>query len=161
IDPMADPGIGHVEEQGIPATAVFVTEPESDDQDGADGDGDGDAKRIARPVLIEFDPDSLAVRHPTPDAYSLRLVVHRCLYDGGTGVQPSPHLAPLAPEGRVHVHATDLEHLGLSGGGRVRLQLPRSTIVVDVEADPGLTPGSAAMPFNVPIATESGTITAA
>ncbi|MGI9080605.1 MAG: NADH-quinone oxidoreductase subunit NuoG, partial [Acidimicrobiales bacterium] len=51
---------------------------------------------------------------PRPlDAYSLRLVTSRALYDGGALVQHSPAMAPLAPGTRFRANPYDLSRLGI------------------------------------------------
>ncbi|MCU1374783.1 MAG: NADH-quinone oxidoreductase, chain, partial [Actinomycetia bacterium] len=141
IDPVADPGIEHVESQG-PAPEV---EPVPADASAADAPAPG----LPRPALVQFDPESLAAHHPLPDAYSLRLVASRKLYDEGTLVQHSPHLAPLAPALDLRVNPFDLEPLGLAGGGAVRLHSARSSLMLEAIPDPGVPRGAAWLVFNV------------
>src|SRR5207302_9480045 len=138
IDPMSDPGIGSVEELGVPAMAVAPPN-ELDAAAREDGEDVGEVEPAEdRPALVIFDPGSLAVTRPTPDAYSLRLVAHRTLYDQGTSVQRSPHLASLVVPATLAVHPTDLERLGLAEGGRVRLHGARGALTIDAAPDPGL-----------------------
>ena len=63
-------------------------------------------------------------RRPAPplDAYSLRLVATRKLYDQGTLVQHSPSLAGLADAApSCGCNPYDLDRLGVAAGGRVRV----------------------------------------
>ncbi|MDP9073108.1 MAG: hypothetical protein M3N98_02845, partial [Actinomycetota bacterium] len=81
--------------------------------------------------------------------YSLRLISSRRLWDRGTLVQRSPHLAGLAQPARLRANPAELERLGMRNGGRVRVVSPRAAIVLDVESDVGVPRGSAALDFNL------------
>ncbi|HUR50166.1 MAG TPA: NADH-quinone oxidoreductase subunit NuoG [Acidimicrobiales bacterium] len=91
------------------------------------------------------------VQSPTApdDAYSLRLVVTRKLYDRGTTVRHSSSLAPLTPTAQLRVHPADLERAGIAGGGLGRLRSARTTFQVETVSDPGLARGSAHLYFNI------------
>ncbi|MHB1924149.1 MAG: NADH-quinone oxidoreductase subunit NuoG [Acidimicrobiales bacterium] len=143
IDPMSDPGIGAVEHHGVKATAPepgarrrLVTRPEGQppallslpDAEGGSGSGDP----------------------APPDAYSLRLVAGRKLYDGAVSVRHSPSLAGLAAPAGIRVNPYDLDRLGLHSGDRVRISAPRGSFVLPAAADPGVPRGSAWMPFSQP-----------
>ena len=67
---------------------------------------------LARPTAR---PAPAAVAAPV-DAYSLRLVATRKLYDLGTDVQHSPSLAGLAPGTAVRLHPHDFDRLGVEAG---------------------------------------------
>jgi len=84
------------------------------------------------------------------DAYALRLVATRRLYDDGVAVQRSPGLAGLAPGASLRLHPADLERLGVAEGGTVRLSSSRTTLEVPVTADVSLPRGSAGVWFNQP-----------
>ena len=71
---------------------------------------------------------------PALDAYALRLVSTRSLYDLGAMVQHCPSMAHLAPGPRVRVNPHDLERLGLASGDRVRMVSSRATIELPVTA---------------------------
>ena len=165
VDPMSDPGIDAVETHGETA---FRKEGASGDRDGeqgartddeaapgADGEDGGGAEEAQAPApeapsLLEFSAPDAQASAPALDAYSLRLVSSRVLYDCGTLVQRSPALAPLAPPARLRVNSYDLNRLGVGTGGRVRLSSARYNTVVEVEADDGVPRGSASLAFNVP-----------
>ena len=85
---------------------------------------------------------------PAASGYDYRLVVSRELYDLGVLAQMSPSLAPLGRGLRVHVHPLDLERLGLTSGGEVKVSNLRATKVLRVVGDEGVTRGCAWMPFN-------------
>ena len=83
------------------------------------------------------------------DAYSLRLVSSRKLYDLGTLVQKSPHLASLAAPATLLMHPADLERLGLPSGGPVRIHGAGGTATTDAVADDGVPRGSVFLGFNL------------
>ena len=156
VDPMSDPGIDAVETHGETAFRKEGTEEEVHGEQGADPDGE-DAEpaesappAVSLPELIRFSAPEAQSSVPAPDAYSLRLVSNRELYDCGTLVQYSPALASLARPARLRANPYDLNRLGVATGGRVRLSSPRTNTVVEVEADEGVPRGSAALAFNVP-----------
>ena len=106
-------------------------------------------------VTGEGAPARMGVPAPAPapaaaeDAYSLRLVVTRALYDRGTTVRHSASLANLTPAKALRVHPADLERAGIAGGGRGRLRSAKASFEVDAVADPALARGSAHLYFNI------------
>jgi predicted molibdopterin-dependent oxidoreductase YjgC len=155
IDPMSDPGIEAVETHG--ETAFRKEGADEDELTGEQGAEAGPAEtegaetpEMAPPPLLSFTASTAATSTPALDAYSLRLVSSRELYDGGTLLQHSPSLAPLARPARLRVNPYDLNRIGVDTGGRVRLSSPRTNTVIEVEADAGVPRGSAALAFNVP-----------
>jgi len=120
----------------------------------ASGEEVGDANDIAPVVATEL-PElhvwDRAVEAPAPtppDAYSLRLVVARTLYDVGRMVSLSPSLAPLASDAALVVHPSDLGRLGVDAeGAEIRITSSRGTITVPVLADSATAPGTAFMAF--------------
>jgi len=102
----------------------------------------------ARPGLHVWDR-AVAPPVPTPpDAYSLRLVAARTLYDTGRIVRMGPALAHLAGTTALVVHPSDLSRIGVSReGDDVRVTTPRGTITLPVVADAATAPGTAFIPF--------------
>ncbi len=98
---------------------------------------------------------------PRADAYGLRLVTSRKLYDAGVGVAKSPSMAHLAPGARIHVNPYDLQPLGVGTGTEVRVTTNRTSVVLEAVADLGVPRGSAWVPFNQPNAAASELISAA
>jgi len=143
-----DFGVSTVEEvheqlvAGVPAFAPASAAALAADRDG---------------VLLAIAPTSLADEGPptlTPrSSYDLRLVVSRTLYDAGVAVTTSPSLAPLAPGGRLHVHPLDLDRLGATTGTALKVSSASASLVLEVEADPGVARGTAWLPFNQPSST--------
>jgi predicted molibdopterin-dependent oxidoreductase YjgC len=166
VDPMSDPGIDAVETHGETAFRKDEPEPNQDEpagetgaddasepagETGADGASEPAAavEAVSVPAMLEFSPPTARPSAPSLDAYSLRLVSGRVLYDEGTLVQQSPSLAPLARPARLRANPYDLDRLGLSSGGRVRLSSARTHMVVEVEPDAAVPRGSASLPFNL------------
>ncbi|HEX2850066.1 MAG TPA: NADH-quinone oxidoreductase subunit NuoG [Acidimicrobiales bacterium] len=148
IDPVETPGIASVESHGVP---VQAHDPAAAETAGPAAESDAEAAAgRPRPALIEWDRAASGTTAAKPDAYALRLVVGRKLYDNGVNVQMSPSLAPLAKQPVLRVHPSDLDRLGVKSGGVVRLRSPQLTTTITAEADPTLPRGTAALPFNVP-----------
>jgi len=84
------------------------------------------------------------------DAYSLRLVTSRALYDGGALVQHAPSLAPLASGTRFRANPHDLSRLGIRPGDLVRVTSPRASLVLVAVSDTGVPRSSAVVDFNQP-----------
>ncbi|MGA7418643.1 MAG: molybdopterin dinucleotide binding domain-containing protein, partial [Acidimicrobiales bacterium] len=93
-----------------------------------------------------------APRVPITDSYSHRLVAGRRLYDDGAAVQAVPSLAGLVGVAPLRGNPHDLDDLGLSAGGRVRVKTARASAVLEVAPDPALPRGVVAVDFNVPLA---------
>ena len=108
------------------------------------------APPMERPPLIRFRPGAAARPVPPVDAYSLRLVASRTLYDAGALVQRSPSLAALAEAPTLRVNPADLGRMGVTTGDRVRVSSSRRSLVLDVAADPRVLRGSAVLAFNAP-----------
>jgi len=104
----------------------------------------------ARPPAIRFSPVAETRPSPPVDAYSLRLVSSRSLYDAGVMVQGSPSLEALAPGARLRANPYDLGRLGLTTGDRVRVTSSRGSVFLEAVADATVLRGSAALTFNQP-----------
>ncbi|MBW3614839.1 MAG: NADH-quinone oxidoreductase subunit NuoG [Actinobacteria bacterium] len=145
-DPMSTPGIAHVDDQG-PTEPVPAADGETEDSLSPAGGPDA---RGNRPPLLHWEGKAEPVALPKPDAYALRLIVGRKLYDAGVLVQMSPALAPLAAPPVLRAHPSDLDRLGVKSGGQVRLRSARLSATIEVQADPNQRRGTASVPFNVP-----------
>ncbi|HEX9505007.1 MAG TPA: molybdopterin-dependent oxidoreductase, partial [Acidimicrobiia bacterium] len=83
-----------------------------------------------------------------PDAYGLRLVAARTLYDRGRMVAASSSLAALATGAALVVHPSDLGRIGVAAeGDDVRVTSLRGTVTLPVIADAATAPGTAFMAF--------------
>jgi len=91
------------------------------------------AVSAAPPATIVFEPP--AYEAPPVDAYSLRLVTHRKLYDQGTQVQQAPSLAGLAEPSVIAANPADLDRLGVGGEDAVKISSRRGTLRAPIVAD--------------------------
>jgi len=94
------------------------------------------------------DPTTSEHRVPPVDAYSLRLVTVRKLYDRGTQVSASPSLARLGTEGRVTANSADLGRLGIAHGDTVDLTSASGTVTTPIEVDDRVPAGTLVMGWN-------------
>jgi NADH-quinone oxidoreductase subunit G len=110
-------------------------------------DAQHDGVLVAAPPAATIDPGD---HHPAPtrNAYDVRLVVSRKLYDQGAVVAASPSLAHLAGVPRLHVHPLDLDRLGATTGTSLKVSSARTSVVLEAEADAGVPRGLAWLPFN-------------
>jgi anaerobic selenocysteine-containing dehydrogenase len=94
----------------------------------------------------------LAVPHVAPnDNYSLRLVASRVLYDLGAAVGSAPALAALVAPSPLRVNPLDLDELGVTAGGSVRVRTGSASAVLAVMPDASLPRKVVAADFNVPL----------
>ncbi len=101
-----------------------------------------------RPALHVWDRAVTPAVPTPPDAYSLRLVAARTLYDAGRLVSSSPSLTELATGVALVVHPSDLSRIGVHGeGDDVLVTTPRGTVRLPVLADAATAPGTAFMAF--------------
>jgi NADH-quinone oxidoreductase subunit G len=106
------------------------------------------AARANRPALLGFRRPERPTELPLVDAYGLRLVASRTLYDKGTQVAESRSLAGLAVPARIRLNPADLSRLGLEGEARVVVSSPRGKVTLDAVADASVPAGTAAMFLN-------------
>jgi NADH-quinone oxidoreductase subunit G len=94
--------------------------------------------------------DRLAPRREAParDAYALRLVIGRALYDDGRLVSETPLLERLVRDPELRVHPSDLARIGVDSGGQVKVTSTRGSQVVAVRSDVGVPAGIACMDFS-------------
>ncbi len=105
----------------------------------------------ARPPLLRFAPAARPADGPPVDAYSLRLVAGRRLYDAGVMVRKSPSLAQLVVgPTALRANPYDLGKVGVENGAQVRVLSSRGSVVLDAVADPEIPRGYAAMNVNLP-----------
>jgi NADH-quinone oxidoreductase subunit G len=84
------------------------------------------------------------------DAYSLRLVATRKLYDRGTLVRHSPSLADLAEPAALRLHPTEFEKLGVAPGAKVRVTSSRGHLTVPCRPDTAVPLHQAQLNVNAP-----------
>ena len=138
----------HPDEAAVAEATDAVAGASSDVEDGFDAAGG--AGPTDRPELLRWAGTGASADPPTIDAYSLRLVASRRLYDGGTLVQHAPSLAPLGASSPLRVNPGDLERLGVTSGGQVRVTSSRTSLTMGVVADKAVPRGSALLAFNQP-----------
>ena len=92
--------------------------------------------------------DTTNVAAPDRNSYDLRLVVSRKMYDRAVGTVASRSLVNLAVGAAVYLNPRDAEAIGTSVGRDVRVATSRTSIVLPVRIDPGVTKGTAWVPFN-------------
>ncbi|MFP5317215.1 MAG: NADH-quinone oxidoreductase subunit NuoG [Acidimicrobiia bacterium] len=103
-----------------------------------------------RPPLLRFTAPPATRTAPPVDAYSLRLVTGRRLYDRGVLVQHSPALCQLVPEPVLRANPYDLDQVGIKPGQRARVTSPRGSLVLAVHPDPSIPRGTASLDHNLP-----------
>ncbi len=86
---------------------------------------------------------------PANDAYSLRLVATRKMYDDGVTLRHSPASAGLARSIQVRLNPVDFDKLGVERGTVVKVESGRGHLLAPVASDAGVPAGSAAIPFSV------------
>jgi NADH-quinone oxidoreductase subunit G len=124
-------------------------ETPDDDAESAEEAVESAAEELAtRPALHVWDREITPPVPTPPDAYSLRLVAARTLYDAGRVVSMGPALAHLAGSAALVVHPSDLGRIGVSSAGDdVRVTTPRGSVTLPVVADAATAPGTAFMAF--------------
>jgi NADH-quinone oxidoreductase subunit G len=130
---------------------VLENDPDADaplDPSGQAGSGSGAPPAMDRPPLINHRPGAPARQAPPVDAYALRLVAVRTLYDAGALVTRSPSLAALTQGPCLRANPADLGRMGVRTGDRVRVSSSRKSLLLDVAADPHVLRGSAVLVFN-------------
>jgi NADH-quinone oxidoreductase subunit G len=133
-----------------------VTGPEAvpatgDGEESHETEGPEEARApAARPAMLTVEALEQPSDGPRRDAYAVRLVSARKLYDAGGIVQHCDSLAHLAPRARLHMNPSDLDRLGVHTRDRVKVSSQRGSATVEVEVVDGLPRGSASLTFNSP-----------
>ncbi len=95
-------------------------------------------------------PPPSADTGPANDAYSLRLVASRRMYDDGVALRHSPVGVGLARSIEVRLNPADFDKLGVEAGSVVKIESGQGHLLAPVAADAGVPAGTAAIPFSVP-----------
>ena len=82
---------------------------------------------------------------PPVDAYALRLVASRSMYDNGTLLQHSHSSAGLSRPAVLRLNPFDFDRVGVAEGGRVKVTNGSRSIVVEAASDASLPKGTAAL----------------
>ncbi len=104
---------------------------------GTGGDAvSGDGSVLAPSTNAGAMPGTPEIPVPALDAYSLRLVAGRMLYDHGSAVAASPSLANLVKPVVMRANPRDLDRLGVTTGSQVRVSGSRASFNVTVANRP-------------------------
>jgi anaerobic selenocysteine-containing dehydrogenase len=107
-----------------------------------------DRHPFSKPTPLSFEQRSGRSAPPPVDAYSLRLVTERKLYDRGTLAQHSPAIADLADHAPLRVNPSDFDRLGIADGSQVKVSAAAGSLFVAAVADPGVPRGTAVLAWN-------------
>ena len=146
-------GTGVVEASGTGASTTVkpgLTETEVPGADPAEAEALAEAARAAvaeLPTLHEWDGQSESVTTEPRDAYALRLVSGRKLYDGSRVTERSPSLAPLVAPIELLVHRVDRERIGVPDGANVRLTSSRGSVALPLRTVETVPQGVAFLAF--------------
>ena len=122
----------------------------------AEGNEDGVLLGLDRAPFAAVDPTPL----PSNDAYSLRLVVNRKLYDEGAGLSHTDYAKNLVNEGALHLGPTDAGQLGIVDGTRVTVTSGSGSLSASAVVDAGVPRGTALLRHNLR-GTDPGTLISA
>ena len=106
-----------------------------------------DAPAGPGPAPLTYIPGAIA-DVPAVDAYSLRLIATRKLYDLGTSTQTAPSLAGLAPGSAVRLHPHDFDRVGVAPGTSVTVSSATGSVRLPAVPDDGVPRGTAAVVLN-------------
>jgi predicted molibdopterin-dependent oxidoreductase YjgC len=146
-DDQAEREAEEAEATAAEAEAVQIENDHGEPPAEPPGSASADAAVDDRPPLLRFD-GAEPLSPPPVDAYALRLVATRKLYDLGVGAQHAPSLAGLAPGTVLAVNPYDFDRLGVQDGDDVRVSSARASVVIEITADAGVPRGSGALVFN-------------
>jgi NADH-quinone oxidoreductase subunit G len=99
------------------------------------------------PSLYEWDRQAAPAPTMPRDAYALRLVSARKLYDAGLVVTESPSMAALAPGAALLVHRKDFDRIGVAPDEPVEVTTNRGTISLPARPEAGVPEGVALIAF--------------
>lgn len=97
----------------------------------ADENADG---IVINNIAVEY-PEQDRVNVPTPNAYSMRLVVNRTLYDEGSGISRAPSSANLKPAAALYLSPDDARTLGIDSNSAVTVTSPNGSLNVGARVD--------------------------
>ena len=98
----------------------------------------------AGPAMATFVPGPRS-GPPHNDAYSLRLVATRSLFDHGTLLSHSPSQCSMVADAVARLHPSEAGKIGVTDGDRIRVLGNDSSLVVAVGLDAGVPVGSVAI----------------
>jgi NADH-quinone oxidoreductase subunit G len=139
LDPVAFPGVQSAALDGLQAPAGAIALPTDPPATG------GGPRSVHLADVI----DGGDVEAPAHDAYSLRLVAARHLYDRGAAVEASPSLRALVETANVRANPYDLDRIGAPDGAEVSVRSSRAAVVLRCIADAAVTKGTVAIGLNL------------
>ncbi|MEZ5166266.1 MAG: molybdopterin-dependent oxidoreductase [Acidimicrobiales bacterium] len=95
-------------------------------------------------------PEADGANGPANDAYSLRLVATRRMYDDGVALRHSASSAALARAVDVRLNPVDFDKLGVEPGTVMKVESSRGHFLAPARSDAGVPVGSAVVPHSVP-----------
>jgi hypothetical protein len=125
-------------------------DPESDAPGAADAVADAQqavAAAAALPPMHAWSRGAANREVPARDAYALRLVVGRTLYDKGRIVAETPILQRVAQPPGMRVNPAELGRIGVDAGSQVKVTSARGSQVVTIEPDASVPAGLACFAF--------------
>ncbi len=152
IDPIATPGVESVERQGAPPRVGSARIGAWVVPVSVEGSGEGVPRLLSWPSYVAKRTSTRPTHVSPPDAYTLRLVSGRRLYDRGSAVLGSPSLVPLVPKAPARINPHDLDRFGIDDGDAVRVRSSRGSLVMRAEADPNVARGTVVIDFNLTVA---------
>ncbi len=129
LDPIAFPGVRSAETVGLASyTGATVSEHAT-----GHATTRGAALSDVAPLVVDV---------PLADAYALRVVLSRRLYDRGIAMQGSPALHALISTTTLALNHFDLDRLGVTSGELVKVTGPKGTFELAVTLDDGVARGT-------------------
>jgi anaerobic selenocysteine-containing dehydrogenase len=148
-DPIKVEGEALADVEGLEELAA---EPPADAQTAGDDDAPaspaGESPALDVPALWTWDGSIPEHEVPPRDAYALRLVVGRRLYDNGRMVSEAVALARVRRPFPLHISPHDASALGVEAGAEVRVTSNRGSQVLPVAIDAGVPTGVARIDFS-------------
>jgi len=157
---------GQVDGGSPPAAAeeIVVAETEVDTDATGDAGGAAAAETVDEPAddaevtepaaeappLHVWSRDVATPGRPGRDAYALRLVSSRVLYDGGVLAAATPAFGSLVPAGELRVHHSERDRIGVADADVVRITSAHGQLELPVRADDSVMPGTAVLAWNLP-----------
>jgi NADH-quinone oxidoreductase subunit G len=148
LDPMAFPGIRSAESVGL---ASYT---------GATVEENAQGSVHTRPATLEDFGTAGQFEVPLADAYSLRLVVSRRLYDRGIAMQGSPALKNLILPTTLSLNHVDLDRLGVDIGTVVSVTGATGTVRLAVQLNENVVRGTAEVAFGTLSVTDEDAVAA-
>jgi len=100
------------------------------------------------PECFVWSADVSNAAPPAPDAYALRLVVGRTMYDSGVIASRSSATVSMAGRGTLRINPTDRSRIGVEDGALVRVTSARGSFTMPVAGDDTTRQGTAFLVFN-------------